>query len=289
MARVEARTADGVRLALAHVPARGPRRAVALCTHAMMAHGGYFGAARAEGGTGFAAALAAAGIEVLVLDWRGHGASRPPDPGRARWGFDEYVELDLPAALAAAARVGGVSADEVAVIGHSLGGVVALAALGRGVVRVRRLALAATSLWLPGPRGARWKRAIMEVYDASARVLGRAPIRALGLGSDDEAAGYVAQLAGWARTGRWTSRGGVDHMALLPRVDVPVWGFSGAGDRLCTPADARVMLARIRGAPPLRVVGRASGDAIDPDHFQLFTEARLAPLWDEIAAFVAGQ
>ena len=35
-----------------------------------------------------------------------------------------------------------------------------------------------------------------------------APIRALRLGTADEPAGYVAQLAGWARTGRWTSAGG---------------------------------------------------------------------------------
>jgi pimeloyl-ACP methyl ester carboxylesterase len=285
MERVEATTADGVRLALAHVPAVGARRAVALCTHAMMANGRYFGAGR-DGG--FAATLAAAGVDVVVLDWRGHGGSRPPSPGADDWSFDEYVELDLPAALAAAGRIGGVAADEVAVIGHSLGGLAALAALGRGIVRVRRLALAATSLWLPGRSGPLARRAIMEGYDLAARVLGRAPIRALRLGSDDESAGYVAQLAGWARTGRWTSRGGIDHMALLPRIDAPVWAVSGAGDRLCTPADARVLLARLRGAAPLRVVGTAHGDAIDPDHFQLFTDRRLAPLWNEVAAFVIG-
>ena len=284
MTRIEAVTADGVRLALRHVAARGPRRGVVLCTHAMMASGGYFGAGRDDG---FAAALASAGLDVLVLDWRGHGASRPPVAGRDRWGFDEYVALDLPAALAAAARVGGVASGDVVVLGHSLGGLVALAALGSGAVRVRRLILAATSLWLPGPRGPLAKRALMGVYDASARVLGKAPIRALRLGSDDEPADYVAQLTGWARTGRWTSRTGVDHMAQLARIDVPVWAFSGAGDRLCTPADARVLLARLRGAPPLRIVGRASGDAIDADHFRLFTDPRLASLWAEVAAFAS--
>jgi pimeloyl-ACP methyl ester carboxylesterase len=185
----------------------------------------------------------------------------------------------------AAARVGGVGMVDVVVLGHSLGGLVALAALGSGVVRVRRLILAATSLWLPGPRGPLGKRALMGVYDASARLLGKAPIRALRLGSDDEPADYVAQLAGWARTGRWTSRTGVDHMAQLARIDAAVWAFSGAGDRLCTPADARVLLARLRGAPPLRIVGRAGGDAVDADHFRLFTDPRLAPLWGEVAAF----
>jgi hypothetical protein len=35
-------------------------------------------------------------------------------------------------------------------------------------------------------------------------------------------------------------------------------------------------------------VGRAAGDAIDPDHFQLFTDARLAPRWSQLASFLAG-
>jgi len=276
---VPATTADGVHLAITRVPATARRRAVLLCTHAMMTSGRYFGAGRSDG---FAATLAAAGIDVLVLDWRGHGGSRPPHPGHERWTFDDYVQLDLPAALAAG------SPSEVAVLGHSLGGLAALAALGTGVVRVRRLALAATSLWLPGPRGPWQRRALMGLYGATARALGRAPIRALGLGTDDEGAGYVEQLTGWARTGRWTSRTGVDYLAALARIDAPVWGFVGAGDRLCRPADARALLGRVRGAPPLRVVGRAAGDALDADHFQLFTDARLAPLWAEVAAFVTG-
>jgi len=283
--RTGAICADGVRLALTRVPARGQRRAVLLCTHAMMTSGRYFGAERPDG---FAAILAGAGIDVIVLDWRGHGASRPPEPGQDRWSFDDYVELDLPAALAAAARLAGVAAGEVAVLGHSLGGLVTLAALGAGAVRIPRLVLAATSLWLPGPRGPWQRRATMRAAGVAGRLLGRAPIRILRLGSDDEPADYVAQLTSWARTGRWTSRNGVDHLAALPQVTVPTWAFSGAGDRLCTPADASVVLARLPGAPPLRVVGRASGDALDADHVQLFTDARLAPVWRELAAFVTG-
>jgi hypothetical protein len=35
------------------------------------------------------------------------------------------------------------------------------------------------------------------------------------------------------------------------------------------------------------VVGVAGGDAIDADHFTLFTEPRLAPVWRELAAAIA--
>jgi pimeloyl-ACP methyl ester carboxylesterase len=165
---------------------------------------------------------------------------------------------------------------------------VTLAALGTGVVRVRRVVLAATSVWLPGKHGPWRRRAIMRVYDGVARRLGYAPIRRLRLGSEDEPASYVAQLAGWARAGRWTSGSGVDYMAALSAVDVPVWGVVGAGDSLCRPDDAHVILRRLPGepaapAPALRIVGRAGGDAFDPDHFTLFTRPEMAPVWDEIA------
>ncbi len=273
-------TADGVRLHLTRVPARGARRGVLLCTHAMMAHGRYFGATRRPG---FAAFLADRGLDVFVLDWRGHGGSRPPDPRRTQWCFDDYVELDLPAALAFVARTAGVAPGDVVVLGHSLGGLVTLAALGTGrIPAVRALILAATSVWLPGPSGPRGRRALMALYDVAARPLGFAPIRLLRFGTDDEPRDYVAQLTGWARTGRWTSRTGVDYLDALARVDLPVWAFVGAGDRLCRPDDAREIVGRLRGAAPLRVVGSDFGDATDPDHFALFTDGRMAPLWTEI-------
>jgi len=53
---------------------------------------------------------------------------------------------------------------------------------------------------------------------------------------------------------------------------------------MCTPRDAQVFYGQIRGGAPLRVVGRAHGDRIDPDHFQLFTRPELRALHDDIAA-----
>jgi alpha-beta hydrolase superfamily lysophospholipase len=278
-----ARTADGVGLSIGHVAARGPRRGAVLCTHAMMAHGRYFGATRRPS---FAAHLADQGIEVFALDWRGHGHSRPPDPRRVQWTFDDYVELDLPAAIGAIAAH-GVAPGELTVLGHSLGGLVTLAALGTGTVRgLGKLALAATSVWLPGPTGPRGRRALMALYAAATRPFGFAPIRAFRLGTDDEPRAYVAQLTGWARTGRWTSRTGVDYLATLDTIATPTWAFVGASDRLCRPEDAEVLRGRMRAARPLRVVGEAHGDLADPDHFALFTDGRMTSLWDELITFI---
>jgi pimeloyl-ACP methyl ester carboxylesterase len=274
--RTFATTADRVRLSLRRYQALGPRRAVLLCTHAMMARGAYFERR-------FAPHLARRGIEVYVLDWRGHGESVPPSPRTEQWGFDDYVELDLPAAVAAVCARAAIGADELCYLGHSLGGLVGVAAIGTGVVPAPRLlSLWATSVWLPGPRGPLARRAIMRGYRLAARPLGFAPIRLLRAGTDDEPRGYVDDLTGWAASGRWTSRIGVDYLAAAESITAPCWAVTGAGDRLSSVEDARVIASSIPGCD-LRVVGRASGDGVDPDHFTLFSAETLAPLWDAFA------
>lgn len=281
------RTADGIDLALHYIPAApawGSQRAVCLCTHAMMTDSRYF--ARGDQG-GFVGHLARRGIATYVLDFRGHGHSRPRLSRRyADWCFDDYVIHDLPAAVTTVCRLSDTAPSDMIYVGHSLGGLVALAALGTGrVPGFRALTLWASSVWLPGPHGPRRRRAVMALYDLMARPLGRAPIRALRLGNNDEPRGYVSQLATWARTGQWHSRDGVDYLAALAAIDVPTWAACGAGDRLCSFRDAEVMSRRVPGSAPLRRVGRDFGDAIDADHFTLFTREEMAPLWDEMIEF----
>ena len=237
-----------------------------LCLHAMMTDGRYFGARRENG---FVHAL---GCEATVADFRGHGESVPPVAGRDDWSFDDLVEKDLPA-LAAGAD---------AIIGHSLGGLVALAGIATGVIPPpRRLVIVATNVWLGG--GLR-RGAIMAAYRGVTALFGRAPIRALHLGHADEAKSYVAQLAGWQRSGRWTSLAGVDYMAALETITVPTLVVAGAGDWMCTPDDAAIIARRLRA--DVRIVGTKHGDPIDPDHFQLFTRPELTRLREEIARFV---
>jgi predicted alpha/beta hydrolase len=280
-------TADGVALHLDRVAATVPRRGVAVCLHAMMTDGRYFGARRPDG---FAHALADAGIDVVVADFRGHGDSQPPDPRRDDWSFDDLVELDLPAILAAAARASGCTIGELAVIGHSLGGLVAAAGLATGrTPRPRALVLAAAGVWLgPGAAMTLRRRAAMAAYHGLARALGYAPVRALRFGNNDEPRSYVAQLAGWATSGRWTSLRGVDYLAALRAIDVPTTSFASATDWMCTPRDAGELAGRIATAAPMRVVGRRHGDAIDAGHFELFTRQELRPLWAWVARAATG-
>ncbi|MDX2090342.1 MAG: alpha/beta fold hydrolase [Kofleriaceae bacterium] len=276
-----ATTVDGVRLAIDRVRAVGPRRGVIVCLHAMMTDGRYFGARRPDS---FAHALAAAGHDVLVADFRGHGRSRPPVAGPDDWSFDDLVELDLPAVIATAARESACAPADLTLLGHSLGGLVSIASLGtHRIPPVKRVLLASTAVWLLGAHGPRHRRALMSTYRHVTSILGRAPIRRLRIGTADEARTYVHQLTGWTRSMRWTSLRGADYLAAAGDITVPVQPFVGAGDWMCTPADASTFAGHIRGAFPVRVVGRAQGFALDPDHFQLFTRPELRPLWTELA------
>ena len=250
---MEARTADGVTLHIERVSAVGPRRAVVVCLHAMMTDGRYF--------RRFATALAAAGYDVLVPDFRGHGKSGLR-AGRDDWSFDDLVELDLPAIIAAADH----DPRDLVLLGHSLGGLVTTAALGIGAIPPpRMLLLPATSVWLLGPDGPFVRRAMMSVYRNVTAALGRAPIRALRIGNADEAASFVRQLTGWTRAAQWTSLRGVDYLAAMRSITTRVVPVVGDADRLCSVDDARGFAARFSNAAPLHVVPKA-------DHFTLFED-----------------
>ena len=272
-------TTDGVTLSLKRVNAEGKRRGAVVCLHAMMTDGRYFGARREDS---FANTLAATGLDVYVADFRGHGDSVPPHARGGDWSFDDLVERDLPTILTTAANASECDPSELRIIGHSLGGLVTCAALGTGAITPpKQLVLAATSVWLGGSLR---RKAIMGVYRGVTKLVGYAPIRALRVGTADESKRYVAQLTGWSRSGRWTSLTGVDYQAALANITTPTFAFVGAGDWMCRPRDAEAITGRIRTSEALRIVGRTQGDALDPDHFELFTRSELKPLWREVAS-----
>lgn len=273
---LSATTSDGVRLAIDRVPAVGSSRGAIVCLHAMMTDGRYFGARR----DGFAAMLARQGYDAFVADFRGHGHSVPPRAGADDWSFDDLVDKDLPAIAKACARVAKVDTSELILVGHSLGGLVATAALGTGkIMQARALLLPSTAVWLTGPDGSVRRRAVMAAYRGITALFGRAPIRAVGAGTADESKTYVDQLTSWAKTAEWKSLSGVDYLAALGKIETPVIPLVGAKDWMCTVEDARGFASRIPTARPVRIVGTKHGDAIDPDHFQLFTRPELRPVW----------
>jgi predicted alpha/beta hydrolase len=257
-------------------------RAVAVVSHAMMVDRRTVDWRN----RGLASTLAARGIAVVLADLRGHGESAPR-AGERDWGYDDIVENDVPALLQLAREK--FPSLPCVTVGHSLFGHVSLAHVARHPeAPVDGLVLLACNVshpsWTPLSRLA--KGPLIEVMWLSTRLFGRLPVRRFGIGSDDEAPRYVADMRrGW-RTNSWHARDGFDYFAALPSVKQPLLALVGARDRLYSPpADARSLVAPVP-RHELAVVGRASGLAFDPDHMAVVLDARARPVWERIADFV---
>ena len=140
------RTTDGWELDLLRVPAEGPARGAALLAHAMMVDRRSMDR---PSGDGFASHLARAGWDVYLLDVRGHGASGPRAEEGGSWTYDDIVQRDLPAAVAAVRE--RQEMGPVVVVGHSLCGHASPAAEGCGFYPRPPDAhvLLSANMWLP--------------------------------------------------------------------------------------------------------------------------------------------
>jgi predicted alpha/beta hydrolase len=285
---IEVRTADGQTLfADVREPTGGDAKGIAILAHAMFARRTTF-TKPADGG--LAALFAASGYRTVAFDFRGHGESGPEARSGGSWSYDDLVRADLPAVVACArARSPRLP---VVVVGHSLGGNVALAGQGLGVLGADALVVVATNMWTKRhePSRRRWiaKRAVMEALDLACRRRGYVPARALRFGSDDEPARYIAALSRCVRQGRWTSDDGRDdYGALTSRVDVPVAAISSEGDRLfCLPACAERMVERVRGPRLVERVTRSDDGSAPPGHMGLVTSVRVREVYRKVIAWL---
>jgi predicted alpha/beta hydrolase len=273
---LEIRTADGVALrAVVDDPPDGVAlRGTCVLAHAMFARKTEFG--RRERG-GLAQALSAHGWRTIAFDFRGHGESTLAK-GAPEWGYDDLVRLDLPAVVECArARSEG---KPVVVVGHSLGGHVALAAQGTGRMEADGIVAVAANLWLRQLESSRvrWaaKLALGRVMQESVTRVGRLPARQLRFGSDDASGRYVNDLLRFMRENAWRSDDGKDdYLASLARVVVPVCAVSSAGDHvMCHPASADAFAQRCGGAVELVHVVRSDDGRRAPGHMELVTTSR---------------
>ncbi len=87
-------------------------------------------------GRSFANYLVSRGYSTFNLELRGHGLSRALGSRHPR-GVEEYIELDVPAAVARVLEVSG--ADDLCYVGHSLGGMIGYRLAARTRRRVRAM------------------------------------------------------------------------------------------------------------------------------------------------------
>lgn len=191
--------------------------------------------------TGVVKALGEAGFTVILPDVRGHGASeKPHDEARYR---DDTLARDVSALL------DELGLDDVAVVGYSMGAIVALAATARDS-RIRCLATGGVGSGVVdfGGVDTRVVKA-SEIADAllaedpSTLPPSSAPFRFLA----DSVGGDRLALAALARASEGTSP------ADLPAIGVPTLVLAGDQDPLA--AEPERLAAAIAGARLVRVPG----------------------------------
>lgn len=256
-------------------------RATLVFAHAMFARRSAWERPR---GHGLAARYAARGYRTITFDFRGHGESEA-GPTEAR--YDAFVREDLPTVVACAKDRGG----PVVVIGHSLGGHVALASQGTGRLRADALVVAGANVWHDPFETSRARfgvhLATAHALSLVTRTLGGFPARKLSIGSDDAPRGALSPFLRTAIDGAWRSDDGADdYFAALTRVDAPVCAILSRGDRfVCRPTAGERFVARTRGPRAVHVVERADDGTAAPDHMGIVTSAACRSTWDTAIAW----
>jgi pimeloyl-ACP methyl ester carboxylesterase len=305
-----ARTPDGWDLALHHYPGRHRDLPPAIlvsgyaCNRYFMDFDDHYSLARF---------LARRGIDAWVLELRGHGHSEVAVGRRRGWTFDDLVRFDVPAAIThVRGRAGG---RRLVWIGHSMGGMIAYAALGLDPAVQEALAgfvpmaapmgfppvssqmmrtLGEMFLALPLPQRLPQRGVLVALWSVlrwspSAAQVGMNPAnvdvhvfgRALRLFMSNVPRSKLRQLAQWSLSGEFRScDGSIDYRANLPRITTPALIIAGAADRLATPEMVRFAHDRISSAQKrYREFGLRSGDSADYGHVDLIF-GRRAP--DEV-------
>jgi predicted alpha/beta hydrolase len=231
----------------------------------------------------FAAALRAAGLAVVVADLRGTGTSTPAPSRSCRYGYAELTD-DVAAVLAALKpRLDGRTR---LLLGHSLGGQVALLHLAlHGVDAVDGLALVAVGVpyWRSYPGARRYGvLAFSQGIAATARLLGVWP--GWGFGGR-QARGVMRDWAYTARTGRFPELNGVDVEAALGALRLPILAVGVDNDQYTPHGTLDHLCAKLPSAAVVRErLTAAPGDS-PLDHFTWVRAS--SPLAARVATFAA--
>ncbi len=239
------RTADGLELAFYRWSCTVPVRATVALLHGLAEHAGRYAA--------LADRLAAAGIELVAIDLRGHGRS----PGERAWvtRFDAYLD-DARALLDAASRPD----TPLFLMGHSMGGTIAtLFAIERLQAFVAK-ARPVSGLILSSPALAagkdvpRWMLAASRIVSRLWPRYRAMKIEAALLSRDSDVVQanrrdpLVHHAAVPARTG-------AEILAAMARIEqgraalrLPVLVYHGTADKLTEPDGSRVFAAHV-GSP----------------------------------------
>lgn len=254
--------------------------------------------------------LAARGHDTWIVELRGRGLSTRPrlfSGLKYDWSFDEYVDKDLPAALAAVRRATGKEALHL--VGFSIGALALYAHLtegdnSRGVASLTSLAGAAffkrmgkgvsgtlvrnlrwmRHRWLMrvlAPVSGYWHVSPLQIIHNPENTTGKIQRRAMVNMIANFARNELLQYSDWILSDVFRSIDQRrDYRAELPKLAVPTLFLAGSRDILAT-ADAVKDTMEQLGATDKKFVlcSRAQGFSVNYGHFDLTIGNRTA---DEI-------
>jgi predicted alpha/beta hydrolase len=230
---------DGQRLGAWHFTpvGRGPARAVVVVLGATGVAQRYY--------RRFAEALTAHGLEVVTVDYRGIGESKPATLRGFECRYRHWAELDAWAAVDF-----GLSRGPVVVVGHSFGG----HAFGQLPEPNRTLGLvtvatgAAWSGYMPLSEQPKVELLWKVVGPPATRLFGYLPGRLWG--GEDLPLGVYRDWDRWSHLPRYFfDDPALDMQARFDRVRVPVVGLTAEDDRWAPARSMTVFLSHYRNAP----------------------------------------
>lgn len=274
--------ADGYHLAAQRFPAHGVRQARLIVAGATGVPQGFY--------RRFAGHAAAQGLEVLTLDYRGIGLSRPASLRGFAMDYLDWAQLDLAAAVDAMPCDG----LPLFMVGHSYGG--HAFGLLPNHQRVARFVTLATGAgwhgWMPhteqlrvlfmwhvlGPPLTRWK--------------GYLPSRLLGMGEDLPLDVY-RQWRHWCSFPRYFfDDPAMASQRLAERFDAvrtPIVALNASDDHWAPPASRDAFMAAYRHAPLHRVTLQPRSLGLKAIGHMGYFRPAAKPLWDDMLAWLQGR
>lgn len=226
--------------------------------------------------------LNARGWSVASCDLRGHGLS----PGRRGhiWAFDDYLHDVAALHLFVAEQAGG---QPVFLLGHSLGGLIALRYVQEREVELAGLVLSAPflELALPTPR---WKLVLAPALSRLWPTFSTPSGLRGELGSRDPevATAYDRDPLVFKRaTARWFAevlRAQREALAEAPKLGLPLLVLHGEADSVASPRASRALVARAGSSDKtLHVYGGFRHEVLN--------ELGKEGVWEELASWLAAR
>lgn len=219
-------------------------------------------------GKGMGAWLARLGHDVWILETREHGRARVHGFRHSQASFDDLVKVDVPVAIEAVRERSG--ARKVFWIGHSHGGILIFAALGRYPQLNDSLAGFITLGAQTTEQNKTWRqRGRLVSIPLIVSMMGYFPSRQMRLGPEDEFGVVMSEWFRWNWKRQWVNRG-FDYQGALTNISAPLLCLAGSGDDMANPAGCRSLFADAGSEDKtFRLLSRQNSNRTDYDHTSL--------------------